>query len=89
MNAAGEKHLAFMPAMPVLHRITVGGVHYIDGAPVAESVFGKDPFEPVRESDVAKLIGLQTGIAAVSVTWEHIPADRDGIRNALIYYGLI
>lgn len=79
MNAAGEKHLAFMPAMPALRRITVGGVHYIDGAPVAESVFGKDPFEPVRESDVAKLIGLQTETAAVSVTWERIPADRDGI----------
>ena len=79
MNAAGEKRLAFMPAMPSLHRITVGGVHYIDGAPVAESVFGKDPFEPVRESDVAKLIGLQTDVAAISMTWEHIPVDRGGI----------
>ena len=34
--------------------VTVGGIHYIDGVPVHQSVFGQDPFEPVRESCVPR-----------------------------------
>ena len=32
----------------------------IDGVPVAQSVFGRDPFNPVAESDVRKLVASQT-----------------------------
>ena len=43
------------------------GVHYINGVPVTESPFGKDPFEPVRHSVIAELIGEQCPAPAVSV----------------------
>ena len=43
-------------------RTTVGGVHLVNGVPVAESVFGQDPFEPVRHSAVAELIAEQSGV---------------------------
>ncbi len=79
MDAAGEKRMYFMPAMPALARLTVNGVHYIDSVPVAESVFGRDPFEPVRESNVLRLIGLQTRTPAYSATADTLPAARDGI----------
>lgn len=59
LHASGEKHLAFLPAFPKLGRLTIGGIHYIQGVPVAESVFGSDPFEPVTESCIRKLLEAQ------------------------------
>lgn len=48
--------IAFVPAYPDTNRVTRGGIHYIDGIPVAESVFGQDPFNPVRESYIPTLL---------------------------------
>ena len=42
------EELAFVPAFPKMRRTTKDGVQYIDGVPVSESAFGRDPFEPVR-----------------------------------------
>ena len=67
LKASGEKLLPFIPALPAMKRITRGGIQYIDGIPVAESVFGQDPFEPVRESDVVRLIASQSESAARSL----------------------
>lgn len=60
LKASGAEVLSFLPAYPAMNRITVGGRHYIDGVPAEQSVFGKDPFDPVAESDVRKLIAGQT-----------------------------
>ena len=60
MDAAEMQTLPFLPAFPVMKRITRGGVHYVDGVPVAESVFGKDPFEPVTASSLEEILGSQT-----------------------------
>lgn len=70
LAASGEKALPFLPAYPQMNRLTRGGVHYIEGTPVAQSVFGVDPFEPVRRSRVADLIAAQS-----SVTVHSVPAD--------------
>ena len=56
---SGEKAIYFIPALPAMNRITVNGTHYIDGLPVAQSVFGRDPFEPVTESYVPALLHQQ------------------------------
>lgn len=60
LDAAKAESLAFLPALPRMNRVTRNGVHYIDGLPVAESVFGQDPFEPVTASPVAEILGAQT-----------------------------
>ncbi|EOS67502.1 four-carbon acid sugar kinase family protein [Oscillibacter sp. 1-3] len=60
LDGAGADCLSFLPALPKMDRITRRGVHYIDGVPVAESVFGQDPFEPVRASSVAEIIAAQS-----------------------------
>ena len=60
LAASGADMLPFLPAYPRLRRTTVGGRHSIDGVPVSESVFGRDPFNPVLESDVRRLIAAQT-----------------------------
>lgn len=70
LKASGEDVLPFLPAYPQIGRRTVGGVHYIGETPVSESVFGVDPFEPVRHARVAELIGEQSGVPVRS-----LPAD--------------
>ena len=80
LAASGEKALPFLPAYPQIDRCTRGGVHYIEGRPVAESVFGIDPFEPVRHSDIAGLIGAQSGVLVHS-----LPADAPAPGGQGIY----
>ena len=80
LAASGEEALPFLPAYPQIGRCTKGGVHYIDGQPVAESVFGIDPFEPVRHSDLAGLIGAQSGVPVHS-----LPADGPAPSGQGIY----
>lgn len=58
-DALGCETVHFLPSYPEMNRITCKGIHYIDGIPVAESIFGKDPFNPVRESDVKLLLKSQ------------------------------
>lgn len=56
-SASCEKTLYFVPAYPKMGRITKDGIHYIDNSvPVAESVFGSDPFNPVSHSAVLDVI---------------------------------
>lgn len=62
VDSSNEDSVYFIPALPKYNRVTKNGIHYIDEVPVAESVFGNDPFEPVKYSQVAKIISLQTDI---------------------------
>ena len=59
-RASGERMLAFFPAYPEMGRVTSNGVQRLDGVPIQDTVFGQDPFEPVRESDVCAIIGAQS-----------------------------
>lgn len=73
LQAAGGEQLFFFPALPEMNRCTVDGVHYIAGTPVAQSVFGTDPFEPVTRSRVCKLIAQQSDVPTTSLP----PLDAD------------
>lgn len=65
LDAVKGKTLHFIPAFPRMNRVAREGILYIDGdTPVAESVFAKDPFNPVRHSNILELIGEQTKTAA-------------------------
>jgi len=54
-----DRSLVYLPAFPKMNRTTIGGVHYIDGIPVAETVFGEDPIDPVKESSIVELVNRQ------------------------------
>ena len=60
-----EGQLFFVPAFPQMNRTTEHGQQLIEGMPVAQSVFGQDPFEPVRNSDVAAIIAEQSKLPTV------------------------
>lgn len=98
MDAAGADRMPFLPALPKMNRITRQGVHYIDGVPVADSVFGKDPFEPVTRSNVKDIIaqGSETSVVlkpldagmtldapGISVFDAETQEDLERIGNAL------
>ncbi len=74
LEAAGADRIPFIPAFPKTGRTTKNGIHLIDGTPVAESVFGQDPFEPVRYSRVADILGEQTSLPVIE---QHI-GDPEG-----------
>lgn len=79
LQASGADRLPFLPAFPQMGRTTENGVHLIKGVPVAESVFGKDPFEPVDCSVVAELIAKQSGVPVrnLSPLTEESPLPED------------
>lgn len=62
LDASGERVLPFLPALPQIGRTTVDGIHYIKGVPVAESIFGADPFEPVTHSAISDIIAEQSAV---------------------------
>lgn len=55
LDAGGAAVAYYAPALPQMNRLTRGGIQYIDGVPINESVFGKDPFEPVRSPYIKDL----------------------------------
>lgn len=55
-------------------RTTREGIHYINDVPVKDSVFGKDPFEPVTCSFVPDIIHQQSNIRVEVIKEE----DGDG-----------
>lgn len=59
LEASGEKFLPFIPALPAMDRVTKKGVHYVNGVPIHESEFGRDPFEPVRSPYVSDLFSRE------------------------------
>ena len=82
LQASGARQLPFLPAFPQIGRTTENGIHYINGAPVNESPFGADPFEPVRCARVVDLIHLQTETSAAGSRALHegdVPPQNNGI----------
>ena len=56
-DAYGGERICFAPAFPAAKRWTMDGVLYIGSAPVADSVFGQDPFSPVADSFIPAWLG--------------------------------
>jgi uncharacterized protein YgbK (DUF1537 family) len=62
MEAAGLDSLPFVPAFPQAGRTTQGGIQYVQGVPLAESAFARDPASPVRSSSVREILAGQTSV---------------------------
>lgn len=88
MDALGLQEMAFIPAFPAMKRITRNGIHYVDGVPVAESMFGEDPFEPVRHSDVKEIIAEQTNKTGIRVYDAESDDDMKRIAEGLGHEGM-
>lgn len=60
-TASGRKMLVFAPAFPGAGRTTVSGVQLVDGIPVAETGYGRDPVHPARHSRLVELVPTSIG----------------------------
>jgi uncharacterized protein YgbK (DUF1537 family) len=52
-----EAQVLFAPANPRVGRTVQGGILRVNGVPVAETEFGRDPASPVRHSVIRELLG--------------------------------
>lgn len=85
LDAAKQNSLHFLPAFPKMNRITKEGIHYIDAVPVHESVFGKDPFEPVTCSYIPDMIRPDMIKPPVPVTVVSAMKDWAGRPGIMVY----
>lgn len=54
LDASEKSAIPFLPAYPEMKRVLIDGDLYIDQVLVSESIFAKDPYEPVIESNVLR-----------------------------------
>lgn len=76
LDASGRNVLPFIPAFPQMNRFTIHGIQYIDGLPAEKSVFGRDPFEPVRNSFIPDVIGETSRIHVHCFSKGEIPDSQ-------------
>ena len=78
MTAVGARRRAFIPAYPKTGRTTRAGRQYVNGVPLEESSFGRDPLEPADESYVPAILKRQTELPVTVLS----PRD-DGAGKAV------
>jgi uncharacterized protein YgbK (DUF1537 family) len=83
---AAEKNLVFAPAFPEIGRITLKGSHYVENQLVHESIFGKDPFEPVKNSYVPDIISEQSDIDVKIANVNQYSDVCDNSRKKIIVF---
>lgn len=71
LDATFKKFSLVAPALPEAQRATVGGYHLVRWVPIEQTEFANDPIKPVKESNLVKLISLQSKRAVA-----HVPLTR-------------
>lgn len=78
-QAAALRQLPFIPAYPKLNRVTKNGIQYVDGVKLNETAVGKDPFDPVRFSEVVSVIGQKGETPSCSIPYGEDLPQWEGI----------
>ncbi|MDZ4309626.1 MAG: four-carbon acid sugar kinase family protein [Cypionkella sp.] len=60
-RASRRTRLVIAPAFPEAGRLTVGGIQHVNGVPVSDSVYGRDPVHPALTSRIADLVDPSLG----------------------------
>ena len=78
MDGLGLKAAIVAPAFPATGRTTKNGRQLVEGIPLEETEFARDPLQPTKESHIPTLIGSQTRrrIGAMNLT-----KVREGITS--------
>ncbi|MFI0714278.1 four-carbon acid sugar kinase family protein [Streptomyces inhibens] len=72
-----------VPAFPDAGRSTVGGLHLVDGVPLTRTAVARDPFDPVRHSRVAAVLGAQSRRTTDELTLDVVERGPDAVAVAL------
>lgn len=72
-----------VPAFPDAGRSTVGGRHLVDGVPLTRTAVARDPFDPVRHSRVAAVLGAQSRRTTGELTLDVVERGPDAVAASL------
>lgn len=50
------------PALPFNNRVTIKGIHYVNGVKLFDTEFARDPFSPIRSSAIGEIIREESDI---------------------------
>jgi uncharacterized protein YgbK (DUF1537 family) len=80
-KASDRKMLVFAPAFPAAGRTTVRGVQLVDGIPVSETIYGRDPVHPARHSRLIDLVPSSIGSVVIldAATQEELDAQIEAL----------
>lgn len=77
-----DGRVLFAPSYPENGRVTTGGVHLIDGAPVSQSLFGRDARNPVRHDRVSDILRETADVPAHELHAGGPIPDKPGVLIA-------
>ncbi|OZB94355.1 four-carbon acid sugar kinase family protein [Paenibacillus sp. XY044] len=60
LDAVPASFVVVVLGFPKNGRVTLGGIHYVHGKPLAESEFRQDPVHPMQESELTAILQAQT-----------------------------
>lgn len=83
-DAFDGETLYFLPGYPEIERITKGGIHYIGGELLEDSVFGKDPFDPRTKSYIPDIIGEQSSMTVSCIKPGEAITDCCGTQQGIV-----
>lgn len=72
-----------VPAYPAAGRTTVGGIHLLNGVPVARSPAGRDPVTPVRNSRAADLLVAGSTLTTAELHLDDLDAGDEILAEML------
>ncbi|GAB3876691.1 four-carbon acid sugar kinase family protein [Kibdelosporangium lantanae] len=82
MAALGVRALV-VPAFPEAGRVTVGGLHLVDGVPLAETAAARDALNPVKSSRVATILRAGTFRSITEIPLDVVEDGVDAVARAM------
>jgi D-threonate/D-erythronate kinase len=82
IEALGIRALV-VPAFPDAGRVTVGGLHLVDGVPLAQTAAARDALNPVKSSRVATILREGTSREISEVHLDLVERGVDAVAEAL------
>ncbi|RSM75872.1 four-carbon acid sugar kinase family protein [Kibdelosporangium aridum] len=72
-----------VPAFPDAGRVTVGGLHLVDGVPLAQTAAARDALNPVKSSRVATILRAGTTRSITEIPLDVVEQGVDAVAVAL------
>jgi uncharacterized protein YgbK (DUF1537 family) len=72
LDVTAAPHAVMCPAFPAIKRTVVNGILLVDGVPVHQTSFSRDPVSPVTRSDIIELLRAGSGIGALNLKLDDV-----------------
>jgi uncharacterized protein YgbK (DUF1537 family) len=76
MTCTGAREAFVLPAIPSVGRTTIRGIQHLQGVPLADTAFARDPLHPITESSVLAALAADGALEARLLGLEEVRAGR-------------